>query len=179
MLSWNRKNPKTNISSQYRKTNRTIKKIFDLRSGCWDMDRKRSAIFGQTCSAYIFWNARTFGWYNHVHVHEIFLVNICWIFSWNMHLLFSNYLFTIQWLIIFTLTPPKPCSTPSPLQKVLNKFLLNVQDCSWDSLKVKSILIEIFVHKMLTENLFSTWLGQDQDYLGESPEWLYRYLLIL
>jgi hypothetical protein len=25
----------------------------------------------------------------------------------------------------------------------------------------------------------ATWLGQDQDYLGESPEWLYRYLLLL
>ncbi len=27
--------------------------------------------------------------------------------------------------------------------------------------------------------LFGTWLGQDQDYLGESPEWLFRCLLLL
>jgi hypothetical protein len=27
--------------------------------------------------------------------------------------------------------------------------------------------------------LFGTGLGQDQDYLGESPEWLFRYLLLL
>ncbi len=26
--------------------------------------------------------------------------------------------------------------------------------------------------------LFGMWLGQDQDYLGESREWLYRYLLL-
>ncbi len=28
------------------------------------------------------------------------------------------------------------------------------------------------------KTVFGTWLGQDQDYLGESPEWLYRYLLL-
>ncbi len=27
--------------------------------------------------------------------------------------------------------------------------------------------------------MFGTWLGQDQDYLGESPEWLFRCLLLL
>ncbi len=30
-----------------------------------------------------------------------------------------------------------------------------------------------------SNSLFGTWLGQDQDYLGESPEWLFRYLLLL
>jgi hypothetical protein len=35
---------------------------------------------------------------------------------------------------------------------------------------------KLFISKQV---LFGTWLGQDQDYLGESPEWLYRYLLLL
>jgi hypothetical protein len=33
-----------------------------------------------------------------------------------------------------------------------------------------------FLHCKRDYSLFGTWLGQDQDYLGKSPEWLYRNL---
>ncbi len=38
---------------------------------------------------------------------------------------------------------------------------------------------QIFIVSKSYIFLFGTWLGQDQDYLGESPEWLFRYLLLL
>jgi hypothetical protein len=34
-------------------------------------------------------------------------------------------------------------------------------------------------YALTQRRVFGTWLGQDQDYLGESPEWLFRCLLLL
>ncbi len=38
---------------------------------------------------------------------------------------------------------------------------------------------QVSTRTLLSFSMFGTWLGQDQDYLGESPEWLFRYLLLL
>ncbi len=42
-----------------------------------------------------------------------------------------------------------------------------------------TIPLSFFFPVIYTHKVFRTWLGQDQDYLGESPEWLFRYLLLL